>query len=570
MTQVWQFLEPKIRECLSPHEHGDCSSFQDLELLVPGRLPRRLIMIEDNRPWIPFFSSSHPPFRLRLVETSSESFKLLQNTRYLALSHCWGRSQVITTTEDRLSAFKESIPWSQLPLTFRDAIYITRSLGIEFLWIDSLCIIQDKNQDWVDEGANMASTYRKSWLTISATGAVDSSQGLFVNTGGPASIRPGAHELQLPGVNEPIYLRRKLPLVIPWGRGSDNHLARDWRLTESTEQVAELPLMSRAWTFQERMCSTRILHFTGDEMVFECCSNVWCECGEYHGRSKTAKQRLSECRWNVSIWYKLVTDYARRALTYETDRLPALSGVATLFQKKVGGSPGAYLAGLWGGDLFKGLHWSVMGDVATRPPDMARDGLQSAPPSWSWTSIRSGEIGWLNWDFGTWDELIQIVSSCCRPVTSDDKALVDGGCIVLRGRLCPVVVRLKEESANRGWLIFHKTPALEGLTVLVMMDVDMSSTLKDAETYFLPLSLSQAGQGRNVLHGLFLRRESSAHSSSPLVSNDLRDNMYSRVGCGFTTIGPDDKDIESSRRLFKKWRREESAKFGEEQVLALV
>lgn len=64
---------------------------------------------------------------------------------------------------------------SDLPPLFQDAIIITRQLGLRYLWIDSLCIIQDSLRDWETEAAKMASIYQNSYVTISATDASNGS-----------------------------------------------------------------------------------------------------------------------------------------------------------------------------------------------------------------------------------------------------------------------------------------------------------------------------------------------------------------------------------------------------------
>ncbi|TVY55546.1 hypothetical protein LCER1_G002742 [Lachnellula cervina] len=81
----------------------------------------------------------------------------------------------------------------RLPPSFRDAVIVTRELGIRYLWIDSLCIVQDDLDDWRKESAQMDRIYGMSFLTIIAAGASHSQGGCFV----PRAIRfpPVAVEL---------------------------------------------------------------------------------------------------------------------------------------------------------------------------------------------------------------------------------------------------------------------------------------------------------------------------------------------------------------------------------------
>lgn len=104
------------------------------------------------------------------LEASMSTMKLKaeEEIKYTALSYCWGKSQNFVTTIDNLEGMREKIPWEKLPLTIQDAILITRGLGIRYIWVDALCIIQDSPQDWRAESTKMAEIYGGSFLTISA------------------------------------------------------------------------------------------------------------------------------------------------------------------------------------------------------------------------------------------------------------------------------------------------------------------------------------------------------------------------------------------------------------------
>jgi hypothetical protein len=126
---------------------------------------------------------AHLPTRLidvRMVDSQgSVSLALseyLPNAPYAALSHCWGRKQPLRLTTASLDRFKNTIPWSSLPETFQDAITVTRHLNLQYLWIDSLCIIQDSRTDWEIESARMASVYRGSYVTILASSSAGSEE----------------------------------------------------------------------------------------------------------------------------------------------------------------------------------------------------------------------------------------------------------------------------------------------------------------------------------------------------------------------------------------------------------
>ena len=120
-------------------------------------------------------SPQSPPLPTRVVDVGLQDdvVKLIEpegaTGRYFCLSHCWGLEQIITTTRANLQVHKREIPLNLLPQTFRDAVLLTRRLGIAYIWIDYLCIVQDDNNDWKVESGKMERIYRNAHLTIAAT-----------------------------------------------------------------------------------------------------------------------------------------------------------------------------------------------------------------------------------------------------------------------------------------------------------------------------------------------------------------------------------------------------------------
>ncbi|KAH9208939.1 heterokaryon incompatibility protein-domain-containing protein, partial [Leptodontidium sp. 2 PMI_412] len=251
---------------------------------------------------------------------------------YIALSYCWGPpSGVIQTTKATIAHRKVSISYANLPVLFRDAIELTRALGIRFLWIDSLCIIQDDIEDWERESSVMAEVYSNSYLTIAATASTSPHTGLFGKRWTSTPLAPG----ESPGLR----------------------ISRFWDVDNSAAHLHDAPLLSRAWAFQERLLAPYTLHFHAEELVWECRSGVQCECGTLVNSDNSSanpfakinagylKTRFSLATEAIEkVWLSLVSEFCQLRLTYERDRLPALSGLAS----KLGGQVlGKYFAGVW-------------------------------------------------------------------------------------------------------------------------------------------------------------------------------------------------------------------------------
>ncbi|KAF2009125.1 HET-domain-containing protein, partial [Aaosphaeria arxii CBS 175.79] len=298
---------------------------------------------------------------------------------YMTLSHCWGGALPIMTLSGNLEAHKQKVSWEKLPRTFRDAIRVTRRLAVRYLWIDSLCIIQDDKNDWLVEAARMGRVYQESYLTIAATAAPNGDGGLFPSSSAPAKTRfhelkPSSTGQQGQDVDESsMFLRRQL-----------NHDAF------STFSPDGPRLLTRGWVYQERVLSQRVIHFSDDELLWECRGRFACECGSAQARTSqiaTVKQGQADGRagstWRVGYsaansagynfddhvahntgeavhrpkrYRAMVSDYTRLHLTFARDRLPAFAGIARLYG---GAGRGDYVAGLWTGSLASDLLWEV-------------------------------------------------------------------------------------------------------------------------------------------------------------------------------------------------------------------
>jgi len=166
-----------------------------------------------------------------------------ESSPYAALSHCWGSSDILRTTTATIHERKEGISMESLPKTFQDAVIITRKLGIEYLWIDSLCILQDSEEDWNREAAKMALVYSGATVVISADAARSSADGCF----GPyehsldRNVSIAIHCINNEGTNCQVYARSTRR------RNDQDGLEHDIKPTDDPWDVQELPIIRRGW-----------------------------------------------------------------------------------------------------------------------------------------------------------------------------------------------------------------------------------------------------------------------------------------------------------------------------------
>ncbi|KAK6950120.1 hypothetical protein Daesc_008446 [Daldinia eschscholtzii] len=321
---------------------------------------------------------------------------------YVALSYCWGGYDPdCMTTADSLEDNMRRIPWSKLPATFKDAVGFTRSLGIKYLWIDSICIIQHDKRDWHQQAGLMWDIYKHSYVTLAALYGNSSKSGL----------RSASMEDELVKVTEFSTGNHRWPVYARALHYLQNSLEPD-----SDEDVQKLsPLLSRAWAYQERMISPRVLYFTKSEIIFQCFTHSTCECGvlrhdpllipkpiiihwgdtdmlECDDQETLASIEESEDarQWVAATWRDMiVSGYSGLLLTKSEDRLVALSAMTKQFQKLRPNE--TYLAGLWSGSLIEDLLWRCSDLPSEKNGQYRKDALKRpyAFPTWSWASLQS-------------------------------------------------------------------------------------------------------------------------------------------------------------------------------------
>lgn len=217
----------------------------------PPRLPTRVLDVKVSGPTICLHESVD------------------EKSHYICLSHCWGPGGLDTkTTQMTIEKFKRGILITDLPLTFQHAIEITRNLGIRYLWIDALCIIQDEEDyaDWMKEAPQMARIYSDAYLTIAATASHDSQGGCYRSVS-EATRGQIIEFVSKGGTSIPVIVDKNRP-----------HFEVYYPNTDTDN---DFPLLKRAWAFQERVLSPRVLHFCNFELVFECEQHTICQCREH-------------------------------------------------------------------------------------------------------------------------------------------------------------------------------------------------------------------------------------------------------------------------------------------------
>jgi hypothetical protein len=294
------------------------------------------------------------------------------------MSHCWGSHLDLRLTSSNISNLQVEIPISQLSRSFRDAFQVAQWLGLSYIWVDSICIVQDSAADWEKESASMAEVYSNSYCNIAAAHAADGTYGCFIERD-PPLVKP-------------------LKVNLNWGPNPGTYYAIQWLYWR--RNVMEIPLNTRAWVCQERYLAPRNLYFGETQLYWECCDCLASETFPLGlppgvGRSRKsldprldgAALRRAQDLSNVpeldafSLWDRIVYTYSNGKLTYSNDKLVALSGLASRMQKH---TQSQYLAGMWRKHLAYQLLWTVGGIqwVVSR----ARPNVYTAP-SWSWASM---------------------------------------------------------------------------------------------------------------------------------------------------------------------------------------
>jgi len=457
-NSTWNLASQWIDTCSASHR--TCLSAD----VAPPPLPTRIIDIGPNEGIEP-----------RLYMSGSGT----KNAKYITLSHCWGSYVPMRLLENNISSMEKSIPFSQLSKTFQDVLIISKRLGIRYVWIDSLCIIQDSESDWQEQAALMSQFYSNSYLNIAAAHAIDGRQGCF-SSRNPRLISP-------------------IKINLDWGPQSGIYYcvkAYFWKMN-----IFDTPLQRRGWACQERFLPPRTLHFGGVQLFWECRESSLCEqfplrmpsqvsrgvisgiTPQIHGASMRKNRNMApdSSLDPFNVWDMIVGRYTSGALTHESDKLIAIAGLAAKMENEIGGQ---YLAGMWRNHLAYQLLWQARGQTATtsrtRPPEYRA-------PTWSWASM----IGYIESACQVHfaderDIIISIIDANVELVTGNSFGQVKGGSLRLEGYLAKRNIILQEYDDNRGLDCLRIDGIRAGNGLL-----DIDSTNKEPVTrdnlYYLPI-----------------------------------------------------------------------------------
>ncbi|KAK2690543.1 hypothetical protein QWA68_010254 [Fusarium oxysporum] len=350
-------IQPLMERCREQHvNHERCG----MEYVSSG-LPTRLLDVGETNGVL-----------VKLVE--AKSCTNLRHVDYLILSYCWGNgNEKSKTTETNLGMRLRGFAVSDLSKTIQDAILLTRLMGFQYLWVDAICIIQGPAGDFRSESPRMGDYYSNSACCISASVAKDSQEGFLTER--PLARFP-MDDIALRIANHPTA-----------GPGYTTFKASD----DDRSLVSNIhgsPLAKRGWCLQETALPKRILHWTLQGLYLQCQSSIFSEdskvphiyqagCGHFSPRE--VMTRPDKDIVFSGGWYQLISVFSKTQLTYETDRLYAIHGLASILIQRLRAE---YFNGLFRPTLAQGLLWyhdSNRREADKRPKD-------AQLPSWCWAS----------------------------------------------------------------------------------------------------------------------------------------------------------------------------------------
>ncbi|KAJ8473485.1 hypothetical protein ONZ51_g7844 [Trametes cubensis] len=469
--------------------------------------------------------------------------------QYVALSYVWGGQQRHRTTKNNLASYiRHGINPAILPRTIQDAIRVTRALGLRFLWLDSLCIIQDSEEDKHRELASMRNVYRYAYVTIDAARAAKATEG-FLQDGSAL-----AHGATLPFVH-PI-AHRSYP-GYPIGQLGNLYLdATPWDKETNADRLSRTNETGRrGWCLQETLLSTRSLVFTSETLQLRCQQVTQNVGGADHNESydlprlpdvilrsgDSAEIERGSRLWKeiCCAWRGIVENYSRRSLSYSSDKLIACAAIAEMFAPVLGPD---YLAGLWRSTLLEDLLWRRDSRDQGAVSSQRRPQQDTRAPTWSWASF-DGPVEYLPYlsrDDGRETIFLAEVVTCT--VAPQDQELPYGparigSVLVLRSKCTPC------RYADHGdYLRVERTPApseresVKPPLLVAQFRLDRPSQLprrrrcffsRPQELWLVPLTQDVSGN-ISPIRGLVVAR--ARRGTQATVQEENQRDVFRRVG----------------------------------------
>lgn len=457
----------------------------------------------------------------------------------MTLSHCWGSADCMKLTTDNYASMLLGMPSTLLPQLYQDALYVASNLGIRYLWIDSLCIIQtgDELADWRHEVTLMSEVYSNSFCNISAMDAPDAHHSMF-SSRDPNSLGPEIVNLAINSQIAPYLISHTI----------------FWDI-----EVSHALVNTRAWVLQERLLSPRILHFGDRQLFWECQMKDAAEVypdgvpSEISSLSSRFKS-LSPDRYtprndsNVGghlVWHRIVEKYTACGLTFPGDKLVALSAIAKALTPVL---QDEYVAGMWRRYLACELLWNA----STNPEGRELGPKIYRAPSWSWAAV-NGVVDPDRPDIEGTDMLMKVEALELEYSTNDRTGLIRGGWLQLRGVLKPMLLVKpcsSETSNGRDWEIIVNGTHFstlndsreQGLQVQVMLDAphnDFEEQNTKAALYCMPgrvrriddgsiyiLLLEMLDRARGIFRRIGLARGWGADAQARILARSVEESQF--------------------------------------------